>query len=116
MDAVNTAHNFINRGFDGVRTDVIAIVIALIIVFAFMKKWGQILIMTLLSLILHLVIQAVIPLFKGGKLLIPPVTHTDFLWQAAALFIGYFFLIAILFFVKNNLLKMTKGGGAAAAH
>jgi hypothetical protein len=114
MDLVNTIHNFINRGFDGVRTDIIAIIIALIIVFAFMKSWGQLLIMTVMAVVIHLIIQALIPLTHGGKLIFPPVTHTEYWMGALALFIGYLIMILVLFFLKYNVFKM--GRSSSGSH
>jgi hypothetical protein len=111
MDIVKSAYNFVHAGFNDVRTDVLAIVIALIIVVAFMKSWGQLIFMTIGAVIVHEIILALLPLLNHGKIMVPDVMSGAFWMLAASLAVGYLILIIVLFFLKNNVFKMGKGGG-----
>jgi hypothetical protein len=98
-------------GFNDVRSDVMAIVIALIIVIAFMKSWGQLIFMTIGAVLVHLIILTLLPLVQHGKIAMPDVMSGGFWMQAGSLAVGYLILIIVLFFLKNNVFKMGRGGG-----
>ena len=104
--------HFIHQGFDTVRTDILAIVIALIVVFALMKSWGQLIMMTIAATVIHLLIAAfAVPLIDHKKLAIPDVMAKEYWMMALSLLVGYLIMIIVLFFLKHNVFKMGKGGG-----
>ena len=108
--AFGPVYNFIHQGFNDVRADGLAIVIALIFAFFLMKKWGQLFVMTIGATLVHLIIMALLPLFNHGKLVMPDIMAKPYWMMALALLVGYFILILVFFFLKNNVFKMGKGG------
>ncbi|HEY3813197.1 MAG TPA: hypothetical protein VGL66_08210 [Caulobacteraceae bacterium] len=104
--------HFIHQGFDTVRTDILAIVIALIVVFALMKRWGQLIVMTIAATVIHLLIAAfAVPLIDKHPLVIPDVMAPSYWMMALSLLVGYLIMIIVLFFLKNNVFKMGKSSG-----
>jgi hypothetical protein len=108
--AFTPIYNFIHAGFNDVRADGLAIVVALIFAFALMKRWGQLIVMTIGATIVHLILIALLPLLNHGKLIVPDFMSKPYWMMAAALLVGYFILLMVFFFLKNNVFKMGKGG------
>jgi hypothetical protein len=112
MDVVKSAYDFVHAGFNDVRTSLMAIVIAVIIVIAFMKSWGQLIIMTIGATLVHLIILTLLPLANHGKIAMPDVVSGAFWMTAAALAVGYLIMLIVLFFLKNNVFKMGKSSSS----
>ena len=112
MDLFNSIMGFVQAGFNDMRTNLMAIVIAFIISFFIMKKWGQLLIMSVAATLIHLLALAFVkPLISGGDIAMPPIMDKAYWMSALALFVGYLIMLIILFFLKNNVFKIGKGGG-----
>lgn len=105
--AFGPVFGFIHQGFDGVRTDVLAIVIALIIVLAVMKSWGQLIAMAILAVVAHLLIVAfVVPIADHKQLALPPLMDPRYWHMALSLAVGYLIMLIVFFFLKKNVFKM----------
>lgn len=112
MDIFNDVFAFVQAGFNDMRTNVMALVIAFIIAFFVMKKWGQLLVMTVAATLVHLLAVAFVkPLLDGGKIAMPPLMDPEYWKVAAGLAVGYLIVIIVLFFLKNNVFKIGHGGG-----
>jgi hypothetical protein len=110
---MDSAVRFIQAGYSDVRTDAMAIIIALLVVIVLMKSWGQLIMLTIGSVILHEIIWTIIPLAQGHKFAMPAITTGAFWTQAGLLAVGYFLLIIIFFFLKNNVFKI---GRSSSSH
>jgi len=112
MDLFNSIFGFIQAGFNDMRTNLMAIVIAFIIAFFIMKKWGQLLFMTIAATLVHLLAVAFVkPLLDGGEIAMPPLMDKEYWMTALGLAVGYLIMLIVLFFLKNNVFKIGKGGG-----
>lgn len=112
MDLFNSLFAFVQAGFNDMRTNVMALVIAFIVAFFVMKKWGQLLIMTVGATLVHLLAVAFVkPLLDGGKIAMPPLMDVEYWKVAAGLAVGYLIVILVLFFLKNNVFKLGGSGG-----
>jgi hypothetical protein len=109
---MESAVRFIQAGYSDVRTDAMAIIIALLVVIVLMKSWGQLIILTLGSVILHVIIETIIPLAQHKPFAMPPITTGPFWTHAGLLAVGYFLLIIIFFFLKNNVFKIGKSSSS----
>jgi len=113
MDLFNSIMGFVQAGFNDMRTNLMAIVIAFIISFFIMKKWGQLLFMVVGATLVHLLAVAFVkPLLDGGKIEFPPVANGDYWMGALGLAVGYLVMIIVLFFLKNNVFKLGGGGSS----
>lgn len=110
--AFGAIFGFMRDGFNDMRTNLMAIVIAFIVAFFLMKKWGQVLLMAVGAAIVHLLIVAfAIPLIEQQPPVMPPLMDSGYWLTAASLAVGYLIMIIVLFFLKNNVFKIGKGGG-----
>lgn len=111
MDIFNDIFAFVQAGFNDMRTNVMALVIAFIVAFFVMKKWGQLIFMAVGATLVHLLAIAFVkPLLDGGKIAMPPLMDGEYWKVAAGLAVGYLIMIIVLFFLKNNVFKMGGGG------
>jgi heme exporter protein D len=108
--AFTPIYNFIHMGFNDVRTDTLAIIIAFIFAFFLMKRWGQLIVMAIGATLVSLILNAMLPLLNHGKLMMPDVMAKPYWMGALALLVGYLILLIIFFFLKNNVFKVGKGG------
>jgi len=110
MALLHRAYDFVHAGFADVKSQVMALVIALLAAIL-MSSWGRWLFVTLGAAVVHVVIGAVMPLAQGGKFAMPDVMAGTFWSMFLGLYVGYLILIAIFFFLKHNVFKM--GGGSS---
>ena len=111
MGAFGPIYNFIHGGFNDVRTNILAIVIALVVAFVMMKKWGSLIPMTILATVVHLLAVALaLPLLTGKAPTMPDLMSGGYWMTALSLAVGYLIMLIVLFFLKNNVFKM--GGGS----
>jgi hypothetical protein len=109
--AFGTVYNFIHNGFNDVRLNILAVVIAIIVAFALMKKWGQLIPMLVLATVAHLIIVAfVVPLVDKKTPVMPDILGGAFWMTTASLAVGYGIMLIVLFFLKKNVFKMGGGG------
>jgi hypothetical protein len=110
MAFVRPAYEFVHAGFADVKSQVMALVIALLAAIL-MTKWGRLLFVALGAAVIHTVIGAVLPMAQGGALAVPDVMAGSFWGMFLGLYVGYLILIAIFFFLKHNVFRMGGGGG-----
>lgn len=87
----------------GIQLGVIALVLALL-----MREFGAILIFTVVGVIIHVIVDVVMPMVRGGgagdfdiMVFMQQFTTTPYLLYVGALAIGYFVAIIILSMVKG---------------
>ena len=110
---LNQVLDFLRQGFNDVNNQIIGIVIAVIAAFM-LSSWRRLWALALGATVAHVVISnLLLPLIQGAGFHLPPNLMEKSFWiGVAALYVGYFIVIAVFFFLKKTLLK----GGAATAH
>ncbi len=108
MAFLRSAYEFVHAGFADVKSQVMALVIALLAAIL-MTSWGRLIFVAIGAAVVHVLIQAVLPLAQGGKLTIPDIMAMPFWSMFGSLAVGYLILIAIFFFLKHNVFKMGHG-------
>ncbi len=109
--AASSIFDFAHHGFDSMRSNGIALVIAIVFAFFIMKKWGSLLMAVIGATVVHLLIMAfVVPMIDKHPMAMPPLMDMGY-WVTAG-YIAVFYLISliVLFFLKNNVFKMGGGG------
>jgi hypothetical protein len=90
----------------GIQLGVIALVLALL-----MREIGAILIFTVVGVIIHVIVDIVMPMVRGGSTgfdfngFVQQFTQTDYLLYLGALAIGYFVAILVLGLVKGLIFR-----------
>ena len=111
--AASSIFDFVHHGFDSMRTNLMAVVIAIIFAFFIMKSWGQLIMMTIGATLIHLLLLAfVAPLIDKQSLAMPPLMDVGYWVNAAYIAVFYLITLIVLFFLKKNVFKM----GGKAAH
>ena len=90
-----------NAGFDGVN-QVMGLIIA-VIAALLMGGWRALASTAVGATLVHLIVQALIPVLNGGDFALPNILSVGFWMTALALFLGYAIIIAIFFFIKSLL-------------
>ncbi|WP_300541118.1 hypothetical protein [Maricaulis sp.] len=87
----------------GIQLGVIALVLALL-----MREFGAILIFTVVGVIIHVIVDTVMPMVRGGgadgfdfNAFIQQFTQTDYLLYLGAMAIGYLIAITVLSILKG---------------
>lgn len=109
MDNASPILAFVQRGFHETNSNILAAIIALVVVIAFMKEWRQLFPMVVLALVAHVLINFyVVPLVSHGAPhgAIPPVVDPGFWMNTLSLGVGYLIILVVLFFLKKNIFKM----------
>jgi hypothetical protein len=91
----------------GIQVGVIALVLALL-----MREFGAILIFTVVGVIIHIIVDTVMPMVRGGgmdgfdlNVFISQFTQTEYLLYLGALAIVYLLSIAVLSIVKSLIFR-----------
>tara|TARA_R110002096_G_scaffold414643_1_gene615849 strand:- start:567 stop:980 length:414 start_codon:yes stop_codon:yes gene_type:complete len=91
----------------GIQLGVIALVLALL-----MREMGAIIIFTVVGVIIHVIVDVVMPMVRGGggegfdmTAFISQFTQMDYLLYLGALAIGYFFGIIVLSILKGLIFR-----------
>lgn len=107
--------NFFDKGItDGFANVNGALGIIIAMVAAYMlHSWKRLWALALGATVIHLVAEVMIPVLANqGRFALPPdLLHKSYWTTAAALYLGYFLVIAVFFFLKKNVLPK-----AASAH
>jgi len=92
-------------GFNSVNNKVLGLIIAVAAAFM-MTSWGRILVFSLGAVIVHIVVEALLPVVQGaGSFQLPPLMESSF-WQGAlTLLIGYFIVITVFYILKSLFLR-----------
>ena len=110
MAFVRPAYNFVHEGFADVKSQVMGLVIALLAAIL-MTAWGRLLFVALGATVVHILIQAVLPMASGGGFTMPDIMAGAFWGQTLGTYVGYLILIAVFFFLKHNVFKVGGGKG-----
>lgn len=79
----------------------------------FMQSWRQWFGIALLAVVVHAMIDVIVPVLAGvGEFRLPPLFDAPFWQQSIARFVGYLIVIGIFFAIKRVIFR----GRAAAAH
>lgn len=108
MEYVDQAVAALRDGFTQINHPqglIIALIAALL-----MPAWRQLLIFSLLATVVHLGVNYLPEVLRGGSL--PNFLVPDFWTQALGYFLGYLIIISVFFFLKSLVAR----GGAKAAH
>ena len=85
----------------GVQLGVIALVMALL-----MQAYGAILVFTVVSVIIHVIIDEVLPMvMSSADFAMPPVTAGDYWQYLAFLGVAYLLAITVLFILKSMIFR-----------
>lgn len=91
----------------GIQLGVIALVLALL-----MREFGAILIFTVVGVIIHVIVDIVMPMVRGGEAggfdfsaFVNQFTQTDYLLYLGALAIGYLVAITLLSMIKGLIFR-----------
>ncbi|MFT3726555.1 MAG: hypothetical protein QM759_01855 [Terricaulis sp.] len=110
MELVDQAINTLRDGFGQINHPqglIIALVAALL-----MPSWRQWLPMALLATIVHIAVDNLPAILRGGGL--PNFMVPEFWTRAGIFFLGYLIIIAVFFLLKSLVIRPS--GGKAAAH
>jgi hypothetical protein len=111
MEYLDQAINTLRDGFGQVNHPqglIIALIAALL-----MSAWRQLLPMALLATVVHLAVQDLPGILRGGGL--PNFMVPEFWTTAGVYFLGYLIIIAVFFLLKSMVFR-SSGGKAAKAH
>ncbi|MBA4800339.1 MULTISPECIES: hypothetical protein [Euryhalocaulis] len=107
MEWLRAALDFAQRGFAEINTIqylIIALISALV-----MGGYGQIVIMSAIAVIVHVAVDALMPVIRSGgdlALFVLPNFLTGAFWQMAGLlYVGYFIAITVFFLIKALLFR-----------
>lgn len=85
----------------GIQMGVIGVVMALM-----MQSFGAILIFTVVAIIIHIVVDQVMPMVRdGAAFAIPPVADMSYWQYVAFLAVAYFAALIVLFLVKSIIFR-----------
>lgn len=85
----------------GIQMGVIAVVMALM-----MQSFGAILIFTVVGIIIHVVVDQVLPMVRDqAAFSMPPVSDMSYWQYIAFLAVGYFLALVVLFLVKSIIFR-----------
>lgn len=110
MGFLTSAYEFVHAGFSDVKSQVMALVIALLAAIL-MTSWGRLIFTAIGAAIVHVLIGAVLPMAQGGALAFPDIMGLPFWKGFAGLSVGYLIIIGVFFFLKHNVFKMGRHGG-----
>jgi hypothetical protein len=109
MEYIDQAVAALREGFGEINHPqglIIALIAALL-----MPAWKQLLIFALLATAVHLGVNYLPDVLRGGSL--PNFLEEGFWTTALGYFLGYLIIISAFFFLKS---LVSKGGGTAKAH
>jgi hypothetical protein len=97
-----------------VTNTLLGLIIGLMAVFL-MRGWGQIWVLTLVSAVVFVVIEHMLPILRGSATLrLPNVVAPEFWQRLAAAYVGLLVILAVFYFIKSTIVKSAAGGGAPA--
>lgn len=112
MEYVDQAISTLRDGFGQINHPqglIIALIAALL-----MPSWRQWLPMALLATVVHIAVDKLPDILRGGGL--PDFTVPKFWTDAGAYFLGYLVIIAVFFLLKSLVVRPSAGGKTAKAH
>jgi hypothetical protein len=115
LDGIFTSTlNYLQTGFT-LTNQIQGLIIALIAVFV-MKKWSQIWLLGLVSAVIFVLVDHMVPIIRGGApLRLPNVVSPDFWQKIAGVYVGFLVILTVFYFIKSTVLKGAGGGAPAKA-
>ncbi|MGE3143264.1 MAG: hypothetical protein AB7L65_08075, partial [Hyphomonadaceae bacterium] len=108
---LSEAFDFLRHGFD--QTNQVQGLLIALAATVFMQNWKQWLGVALLALLVHVAVDAIVPVLAGTQAFkLPPLMESAFWLQCASRYVGYLIVIGVFFAVKRVLLRRAP----AAAH
>ena len=104
MEILNQIISFFQTGFYGVNVAQ-GLIIAIIAAYL-MTDWRRVLVVALGCVFAHLLVDVMLPVFRGGAFRLPPLVETGFWINFLRLYAGYLILVNVFYAVKRLL-----GGG-----
>jgi hypothetical protein len=104
MDILNQVIGFFQTGFYGVNVAQ-GLIIAAIAAYL-MNDWRRVLVVALGCVFAHLLVDLMLPVFRGGSFRLPPLVETGFWINFLRLYAGYLIVVNVFYAVKRLL-----GGG-----
>lgn len=115
MAFVQPAYEFVHAGFSDVKSQITALIIALVAAFV-MKNWGRLWLTAVAAVVVHILVGILLPLVTGTGFrvqdLVPDFISVTFWANAFALWVGYVLVIAFFFFLKHNVFRMGRSSHA----
>lgn len=104
MEVLNHIVSFFQTGFYGVNVAQ-GLIIAAIAAYV-MNDWRRVLVVALACVFAHLLVDLMLPVFRGGAFRLPPLVEVGFWQNFLRLYAGYLIVVNVFYAVKQLL-----GGG-----
>jgi hypothetical protein len=101
MDILNQIVGFFQTGFYGVNVAQ-GLIIAAIAAYL-MNDWRRVLVVALGCVFAHLLVDVMLPVFRGGAFRLPPLVETGFWINFLRLYAGYLIVVNVFYVVKRLL-------------
>ncbi|MGE0597043.1 MAG: hypothetical protein AB7P07_11790 [Hyphomonadaceae bacterium] len=112
MEFVDQAVAYLRDGFANINQPK-GLLIALVVTI-FMGSWRQWVPLSLVAVLIHIIVDLMIPVLSdGADFALPPLMEEGFWTQAGVLFLGYLIVIGVFFLIKSLLFR---SGAAKPAH
>lgn len=95
--------DFFAAGFNQVNA-VQGIIIGVLAAFV-LREYRRILVVSLVAAIVHVVVDAAMPVIQGAELKLPPLADLGWWQYAATLFVGYIVIITVFYILKRLLIR-----------
>jgi hypothetical protein len=113
--AISSALEYMQTSFT-VTNSILGLIIALLAVIL-MRGWGQIWLLTLVSAIVFVLVEHLIPILRGGApVRLPNVVAPEFWQRLAGVYVGLLVILATFYFIKSTVKKSAGGGAPSKAH
>lgn len=101
MEILNQIVSFFQTGFYGVNVAQ-GLIIAAIAAYL-MSDWRRVLVVALGCVFVHLAVDVMLPVFRGGAFRLPPLVETGFWINFLRLYAGYLIVVNVFYAVKRVL-------------
>ena len=101
MDILNQIVSFFQTGFYGVNVAQ-GLIIAAIAAYM-MNDWRRVLVVALGCVFAHLLVDLILPVFRGGGFRLPPLVEVGFWQNFLRLYAGYLIVVNVFYLIKRLL-------------
>jgi hypothetical protein len=95
--------DFFAAGFNQVNA-VQGIIIGVLAAFV-LTRYSRILVVALIATIVHVVVDAALPVIQGAELKLPPLADMGWWQYVATLYVGYLVIITVFYILKKLLIR-----------
>ncbi len=103
MEILNQIVGVFQMGFHGVNVAQ-GLIIAAIGAYV-MEDWRRVLVVALACVFAHLVVDVMLPVFRGGAFRLPPLVESGFWVNFLRLYAGYLIVVNVFYAVKRLLIR-----------